>query len=168
MFDLGQANLHAYETPGHARHHHTLVLDDGQQRVCFCGDAAAMLIPEFDRFVVLPTPPPEFNLESWLASVDLLSQLRADIYLLTHFGRIADPQAHFLRVKEALQSHVDFIAERASRQMGIDQIIQEYQPWMRSTAAEAGVDRQTYDAHIQPHLIRMNVVGMMRYLEKKS
>lgn len=168
VFDLGNASLKAYETPGHARHHHALLLDDGHQRSCFTGDAAAMLIPAYERFILLPTPPPEFDLEAWLASLELLERIQAEAYFLTHFGEVEDPKAHFQWVREAILAHSSFIAERVQQQMSLDEIMQVYQPWFQSIANEAGVESQTYDANVHTYLIRMNVVGIMRYLDKKQ
>ena len=52
--------------------------------------------------------------------------------------------------------------------MSLDEIMQAYQPWFQSIANEAGVESQTYDANVHTYLIRMNVVGIMRYLDKKQ
>ena len=55
--------LRAVETPGHARHHHAWSIDTEQGAMCFTGDAAATFLPGTE-FISLPTPPPEFDLDT--------------------------------------------------------------------------------------------------------
>lgn len=81
--DLGDRFIQAIETPGHARHHHAL-LDDATGTL-FAGDALGVRLPEVG--IARPaTPPPEFNLEDSISSIERIRSLRPTTLWLTHFG----------------------------------------------------------------------------------
>src|ERR687891_701910 len=81
--DLGDRRLLAVDTPGHARHHHAFVYDS--TGIALCGDALGVRLP--DVGVVRPaTPPPEFNLELAIASIEKIRSVGATSLWLTHFG----------------------------------------------------------------------------------
>lgn len=94
---VGEFDIRAVATPGHASHHHVYSWDD----VLFGGDIAGVRIgsgPPIPPFV-----PPELHVESWLESIDKMRSLNATQLYLPHFGRAAgDIGAHF----DALEKHV--------------------------------------------------------------
>lgn len=81
--DLGGRTLRAVETPGHARHHHSLL--DEATGVLFAGDALGVRLP--DVGLNRPaTPPPEFDLGQAIASIERIRALGPESLWLTHFG----------------------------------------------------------------------------------
>ena len=54
--------LETFPTPGHASHHACYLAPDG---TLYAGDAAGVRIQP-DRYACPPTPPPEFDLDTWL------------------------------------------------------------------------------------------------------
>jgi glyoxylase-like metal-dependent hydrolase (beta-lactamase superfamily II) len=85
--------------PGHASHH--LAWLDLAEGDAYVGDMAGVRIPPGD-FTVAPTPPPEIDVEAWMASIDRIEDLGADRLRLTHFGVAADVGAQLERVRESL------------------------------------------------------------------
>jgi glyoxylase-like metal-dependent hydrolase (beta-lactamase superfamily II) len=85
--------------PGHASHH--LVWLDLAEGDAYVGDMAGVRIPPGD-FTVAPTPPPEIDVEAWMASIELIEGLGADRLRLTHFGVAEDVGAQLERVRESL------------------------------------------------------------------
>ena len=64
---MGDRRLAVLETPGHASHHVALV--DSRTGAVFTGDALGIHVPDLP--VLRPaTPPPEFDLERYVASID--------------------------------------------------------------------------------------------------
>lgn len=159
------AGLHftAIETPGHARHHHAYQLATDQQPICFTGDVAGMIIPGI-RFINLPTPPPEFDLELWMESIERLEQFRFKSLYLTHFGEIRTPVAHLTAVKQALRGHTEYV--RAKRRLGFNEqaIVESYAGWLRMQAKQAGASDEKLRKFVSENLLRMNVTGIVRYL----
>jgi glyoxylase-like metal-dependent hydrolase (beta-lactamase superfamily II) len=96
---LGDRSFAVRHTPGHAVHH-AAFLDEGTG-VAYAGDTAGIrsaLAP-----VALPvTPPPDFDLEAWLASLSLLEQWHPAQLFLTHFGLVDTPAPHLAAVRDGL------------------------------------------------------------------
>lgn len=94
---VGEFEIRAIATPGHASHHHVYSWDD----VLFGGDIAGVRIgngPPIPPFV-----PPELHVESWLESIEKMRALDAAQLYLPHFGRAAGHiSAHF----DSLEKHV--------------------------------------------------------------
>jgi glyoxylase-like metal-dependent hydrolase (beta-lactamase superfamily II) len=82
----------ALDTPGHASHHLAFLrAEDGW---AFPGDVAGVRLVR-DGPVLLPTPPPDVDLERWAASVDAVVRREPERLALPHFGVVEDP-ARFL------------------------------------------------------------------------
>lgn len=73
--------------PGHARHHMAL-LDEGEG-VLFAGDAVGV---QMGGGEIYPTiPPPEYDVDAALATLDVLEGLGASRMYVSHFGPAAEP-----------------------------------------------------------------------------
>lgn len=90
--------LECVPTPGHCSHHVAYLDESGN---LFAGDAAGVRIPPA-TYVSPPTPPPEFDLAAWYRSIDELEQRRPSRLALTHFGVVADPAEHLVRLRQRL------------------------------------------------------------------
>jgi glyoxylase-like metal-dependent hydrolase (beta-lactamase superfamily II) len=95
-------------TPGHASHHVSYLHE--QTGTAFVGDVAAVRIPGVD-LVVPPTPPPDIEIESWEASIDIVESWQPNRLALTHFGQIDDPLPHLAKVRERLREEAQLAKE---------------------------------------------------------
>ncbi len=87
---LGGTPFRVLHTPGHARHHLSLIDDRGD---AYVGDAAGIRLPGVPK--IRPAlPPPETDLEALDASLDRLRAETPARLLLTHFGAFDDVDAH--------------------------------------------------------------------------
>jgi len=94
--DLGGARYQVLHTPGHARHHLSLLDADGN---VFVGDAAGILLP--DVALIRPAlPPPETDLEAAAESCRRIAELQPERLLLTHFGAVQQVHDHLQQVVE--------------------------------------------------------------------
>ena len=170
VLTFGDIALKAIETPGHARHHHAFSMQTDEGPVCFAGDAAAMLVPGVPatHYVSLPTPPPEFDREAWLASLERLKNEHFTAMHLTHFGKVDQVQAHLEAVGQAVIAHSDFVIERAERGDDEQTILKAYSHWVREHAFAAGVTREQEPHFISRNLLSMNVTGILRYWSKRT
>ncbi|MCK5923317.1 MAG: MBL fold metallo-hydrolase, partial [Methylococcales bacterium] len=89
VIEIGDVTLTAWDTPGHAWHHHCYVIDD----IAFTGDVAAVKLPN-SHLISLPAPPPDFHRERWLESLDRVQAANFRRIYLTHFGAVDDVSAH--------------------------------------------------------------------------
>jgi len=95
-------------TPGHASHHVSYLHE--QSGTAFVGDVAAVKIPGVD-LIVPPTPPPDIDIETWIASIELVEGWKPERLALTHFGAIDDPLPHLALVKQRLREEEDLARE---------------------------------------------------------
>jgi glyoxylase-like metal-dependent hydrolase (beta-lactamase superfamily II) len=86
-------------TPGHASHHVSYRHRDSGW--VFPGDTAGVRVPP-GALLLAPTPPPEFDLEAWLASIDAIEAWEPQALAITHFGDYADVGEHLARMRAAL------------------------------------------------------------------
>jgi glyoxylase-like metal-dependent hydrolase (beta-lactamase superfamily II) len=88
-------------TPGHAGHHVAyLHADTGD---AYLGDVAGVRIPP-GELTVMPTPPPDIDLEAWRRSLDVIMAWRPSALCLTHFGRVEAVGEQLDRAAEALNT----------------------------------------------------------------
>lgn len=102
--------LQMLETPGHARHHHAVLVEDAG--LVIAGDAAGARMPGSGQHPVLP--PPETDIDAARASVSRLAALRPERVAVSHFGLLDDPEADLARADEQIAT----IAEAARRSAG--------------------------------------------------
>jgi glyoxylase-like metal-dependent hydrolase (beta-lactamase superfamily II) len=95
-------------TPGHASHH--VCYFDPDSGEAYTGDVAGVRTPPSD-FVLPPTPPPDIDIEKWLASVDVVAAWKPSALCLTHAGRFEDVDRHLDAIRERLRDHAQ-VAER--------------------------------------------------------
>jgi glyoxylase-like metal-dependent hydrolase (beta-lactamase superfamily II) len=92
--------------PGHASHH--VAYFDPDSGDAFVGDVGGVLIPPGDE-VWMPTPPPDIDVELWVASIAAVRELGPARLALTHFGAAGDPLAHL----DAAERELTRLAEAA-------------------------------------------------------
>ena len=74
-------------TPGHASHHVAYFHEDSGW--AFVGDVAGVRIPPVDH-TLMPTPPPDIDVEAWLDSLALVESWSPQAIAVTHFGAHED------------------------------------------------------------------------------
>jgi glyoxylase-like metal-dependent hydrolase (beta-lactamase superfamily II) len=92
--------------PGHARHHVCFL--DSASGDAYVGDVAGVRIPPAE-LTVMPTPPPDIDVEAWLASLDVVAAWSPERLHLTHFGAVDEPAEQLEAARETLRRY----AERA-------------------------------------------------------
>jgi glyoxylase-like metal-dependent hydrolase (beta-lactamase superfamily II) len=169
VLDVSGVRFRAIETPGHALHHHAYALEIDHEKVCFGGDAAGFSAPAVNRdFISVPTPPPEFDLDAWLTTIDRLRAERFDALYLTHFGRVDDADAHLARLREIIPQHAEFVRQRVQNDMPREAILREYVEWNRRDAMRAGLSERDCARYVSRNLLTMNVDGLLRYWRKRA
>lgn len=89
---LGKRTLEFIDTPGHARHHHSVV--DLDYRDIYSGDTFGISYREFDTakgpFIMPTTTPVQFDPEALHESINRLMDYRPQRVILMHFGPVQD------------------------------------------------------------------------------
>ena len=160
--EAGGLKFIAFDTPGHARHHILFRLDDA----AFTGDLAGIRLNGRSH-LRLPTPPPEFDRDEWLAS---LKRVRAEKFTrlyLTHFGPVNDVEAHWQNVESLVVDWSDFIRAEMAKGCERDKIVARFAERENARLAADGLpaaDRALY-ASVGP--FGMSADGMIRYWKKR-
>ena len=138
-----------FPSPGHASHHVCYV--DGD-RTLYAGDAAGVRIQP-SRFVLPPTPPPEFDLEAWESTLDELERRGAARLALIHFGIADEPREHLAELRRRLRAWTALVGDGASKE--------EFEA---SATKELGEDAPPYE---QAMPLWQSYAGLARYWEKR-
>jgi glyoxylase-like metal-dependent hydrolase (beta-lactamase superfamily II) len=125
--------LDCFPTPGHASHHVSYLDRDG---TLYAGDAAGVRIQP-GRAVLPPTPPPEFDLESWQRTIEDLERRDPERLALIHFGVVDDPQSHLAELRLELYDWADFVRGGASQD--------EFVAYVRAELADSGERLEDWD-----------------------
>ena len=101
-----------FPSPGHASHH-VVYIDAGG--TAYCGDAAGVRIQPHE-YVLPPTPPPEFDLDEWLRTIDELERRDPQELALIHFGVARNPKDHLEQLRRRLEEWTSIVAGGASQE----------------------------------------------------
>jgi glyoxylase-like metal-dependent hydrolase (beta-lactamase superfamily II) len=143
--------LECFPSPGHARHHVCYVAGDGT--TLYAGDAAGVRIPP-SGYVMPPTPPPEFDLEAWEATLDEIGRRAPERLALIHFDVVSEPAPHLAELRRRLRAWATIVERGASEEEFV---------------AEAGRDvdaaeRPAYDSAVP---LWQSYAGLKRYWDKR-
>jgi glyoxylase-like metal-dependent hydrolase (beta-lactamase superfamily II) len=141
--------LECFPSPGHASHHVCYVDADG---TLYAGDAAGVRIQP-SRFVLPPTPPPEFDLEAWQSTLDEIENGDPERLALIHFGVAEDPREHLAQLRKRLRSWTALVGQGA-----------EQEEFERAATAELGDDAPPYE---QAMPLWQSYAGLRRYWDKR-
>ena len=110
------------------------------------------------EFTVVPTPPPEIDVEAWLESIDRIEAVAPQRLRLTHFGLTEDPAAQLERARESLV----LLSERARED--------DRQRYLAAIEAEirGSADPSTAESMLQAVPPEETWVGLERYWRKRA
>jgi glyoxylase-like metal-dependent hydrolase (beta-lactamase superfamily II) len=150
VVDARVIGLECFPSPGHASHHVCYLDGDG---TLYAGDAAGVrILPS--SFVLPPTPPPEVDLEAWIATLDEIESRSPERLALIHFGVAEDPQRHLGELRERLGDWSERVRDGASEEQ-----------FEELAAADLGADREAYQ---QAMPFWQSYAGLKRYWEKRA
>ncbi|MBP6183450.1 MAG: MBL fold metallo-hydrolase [Saprospiraceae bacterium] len=159
VISIGEKTFVAHHTPGHAIHHIAWQLDE----VLFTGDVAGICIG--DGLVSPPCPPPEFDLESWKHTIQLMRELPVEELVLTHFGPVKNKRNHLQMLEAALEQWVNFFT-RQEVQVDLPTLTDQFITYIHQDFYEKGMDSIHRDQYDKANPPWMSVVGITRYLQK--
>ena len=152
--------LTSVDSPGHAKHH--LALHDSVSGVLFAGDAVGVRLP--DAGVLRPsTPPPDFDLDLALHSLDRFVERRPSGLALAHYGLLPDPAEVLAEAAATLRRWAD-VAEAAWRRG--DDIASALEAAF--SADLAGVDPSHRQKLETLNGVHSNAAGFRRWLDTRA
>ncbi|CAG0984918.1 Hydroxyacylglutathione hydrolase GloC [Anaerolineae bacterium] len=155
--------LRALDTPGHARHHHAYL--DENSGLLFTGDVGGVRMPGV-RYVRPPTPPPELDIEAWVASIAKLRATNATGLCPTHFGLFrGNLDWHWTDLERRLIHWGQIVREELERGTMDTALLNRMKAQIESEMEKLGVDIASYDVAASYESI---VSGYVRYWTKKN
>ena len=161
---LGGRRFEVLHTPGHAVHHVSYF--DVADRTAYIGDTGGLRLPVLP--VTLPvTPPPDFNLEAWLASLDRIEAWAPRRLFSTHFGFDDDPITHFADLRRGLRDWAETARTLLAQDLPDGVRAERFSDYVAARLAD----------HAEPAAIRSlaefsdlrtNYNGLARYWRKKA
>jgi glyoxylase-like metal-dependent hydrolase (beta-lactamase superfamily II) len=164
--DLGGGRrLDSHYSPGHAKHHVGLV--DSDTGDLYVGDAAGVYLP--DTGDVRPaTPPPDFDVETALASLRKFAALRPSRLMFSHYGPVAQVCETLDRSAEEITVWVEETRQARAAGLDLDHAVAMVRDRTRDryAAASPDADPALADRFERVSSARGNVEGIMHWLDK--
>ncbi|REF01195.1 MBL fold metallo-hydrolase [Thermomonospora umbrina] len=166
--DLGGGRrLHSHHSPGHAKHHVGLL--DSLTGDLYVGDAAGIYIPK-TADVRPATPPPDFDLDTALASLDKFQALRAQRLLFAHYGPVDAVSDTLERSAEELRIWVDAVRDARDQGLDLDHAVAAVQERTlgRYKAYGPDADPELAEKYEMLNGAASNVAGIIHSLDKHA
>ncbi|HEX6400563.1 MAG TPA: MBL fold metallo-hydrolase [Actinomycetota bacterium] len=168
VIDMGDRSLAALDTPGHASHHVALV--DSRTGAVFTGDALGIHVPDLP--VLRPaTPPPEFDLERYIDSIERIRRAARSVLLFAHFGPLDEVDATCDLAIRRVRHWAGVVEEGVRAGNDPDELVARLESAALAdieTGAEATLDLEQLEDRLRLlSSIRMNAQGLARYWEKR-
>ena len=153
-------SLTTVDSPGHAKHH--LALHDSESGILFAGDAVGVRLP--DAGVLRPsTPPPDFDLDQALRSIERFAERRPSGIALAHYGLVPDPSTVLDEAADTLRRWA-VVAEQAWLD-GRDIAAALEDAFAADIAGVDGAQREKLDTLNGVH---SNAAGFRRWLDSRA
>lgn len=154
-------SFQAFDTPGHAEHHHVYLLED----TLFSGDIGGVRLAG-TRHIRLPMPPPEFNLEKWKKSLERIKQLKFTRIAPTHFGLFNDVDWHLAALERGIEEINAWMEAVMPGDPPVEEINRQLSDLYHQRAASAGVPAEQLQGYESANPSWMSGYGIQRYWRK--
>jgi glyoxylase-like metal-dependent hydrolase (beta-lactamase superfamily II) len=163
--EVGRRTLLALDTPGHAGHH--LAFHEPEAGLLFTGDVAGVRLPG-STYVRPPTPPPDFEPESWRASIGKLRGAAARMLLPTHFGGFPDADRHLDELQARLDEWTDWARSGRATAAHCDAFAAELRRRGDAGIREAGGGEEQVRRYEMAVPYGMMADGILRWLSRSG
>jgi glyoxylase-like metal-dependent hydrolase (beta-lactamase superfamily II) len=156
----GGVTLRAIWTPGHAPHHLSYLQEE--TGALFTGDAVGVFSPAAP--VLIPTsPPPSFNMDKAVASLERLRGLSPTQLLTPHFGLLRNAKERIGQNISALIDWRNKFDKLISARESIDEIVAVFTNEVGQTAGGSSASLPEFIRTT----VRVSVLGFLAYKEWK-
>ena len=165
VIELGGRSLLVLDAPGHAKHQ--VALADSRSGAVFTGDALGIHPP--DVSVLRPaTPPPDYDLEQAVATIERIrGRARDTMVLFAHFGPVHEVDRICDLAVERFRRWTETVRVAMDSTDDLDEIVAVLERLAQQdveTGSQAELDMQRMETLSS---IRMNAMGIVRYWTKR-
>ena len=159
---VGDVEIKAWDTPGHARHHHAFSIGD----VCFTGDVAGVRLQN-SRYISVAAAPPQFDADEYVRSVGRLLGAGFGRLYLTHFGEVRDVQDHLTSYAARILQVSACVRTSIENSESEDETRARFQQTEHSIAKQSGVSDELWSVFELANSTAMCAGGIRLYWQKK-
>jgi glyoxylase-like metal-dependent hydrolase (beta-lactamase superfamily II) len=164
--DLGDGRqLRTFHNPGHASHHVGLV--DSLTGDLYTGDAAGVFVPQTAE-VRPATPPPDFDLDLALDSLQRMADCEPTRLLFSHYGPVAEVGAVLDSSEAELHYWVETVREARQQSPDLDHAVALVRERDRARHPDFYADAALVEKFEELSSIRAQVVGINRWLDQQE
>ncbi|HEY51221.1 MAG TPA: MBL fold metallo-hydrolase [Dehalococcoidia bacterium] len=164
VFQLGgKQSLRILHMPGHAPHQ--LCILESQNNGLFSGDAAGILVAD-GRVLMPATPPPAFDLELSLSSLEELGKLKASAIYFAHFGA-TDKVRECIKVAMNKLKAWNMLISQAFNEGGFEFAFKKIKAQLYSELEPAKGSEALYQ-YLADGIVAMNVTGLLKYYQDRK
>lgn len=164
--DLGAGRkLDTFHNPGHASHHIALI--DSQTGDLYTGDAAGVYIPETGD-IRPATPPPDFDFELALQSLQAMQSVGPDRLLFSHFGPTNEIERVFENSLTQLHYWVEWVKQAHHEGMDFDHALLMVLAKDREVNADFFANTEVSNKFEHLSSSEAQVSGIWHWLEKQN
>ena len=162
-------DLDVLYTPGHASHHVALV--DSETGAVFIGDALGIHVPDLP--VLRPaTPPPDFDVDLAIDSIERIRSRARSVLLFAHFGPIEEVDRTCDLAERRVQGWAEAVRDALETTEDLEEVVERLVKESArdiETGAESTLDVDRLERRLELlSSIRMNAMGLMRYWKKRG
>ena len=161
MIEIEGLCFRPFDTPGHANHHFSFCFEN----VLFTGDIGGVRLA-WQRYLELPMPPPELDIEKWRLSLERLGKEDFLYIAPTHFGIYSDPDWHLAAIARALNDVESWMEKTMPPGPEIEELTPMYIAWSRQRALSQGVEPAILETYQAANPSFMSAAGIQRYWRK--
>lgn len=159
QLNLGSKTLVIIHSPGHAPHQVSVSIEG--TGILVTADSVGIIYP--DVGVMIPTtPPPSFDPDTLISTLNKLRQNLIKQLLIPHFGVRTDYEDVFEKTKEKVRGWVRGVEKMEKEGLAIEKIQQEME---KNIMAEAGLADLPIYASLS---IRTSILGILNYIKRRS
>jgi glyoxylase-like metal-dependent hydrolase (beta-lactamase superfamily II) len=158
-FRLGDTEVTAIYTPGHAVHH----LAYHMGRDLFVGDVGGIRL-ESRQSPRPPTPPPDIDLPAWAVSIGQLRTVQAELLHLTHFGSYPQVHTYWDALERNMAADAEVVRQGLEAGHDLPAVTDEFTEALRLALAAEGPELPDRFALACPPW--MSVQGLARYWKR--
>jgi Zn-dependent hydrolases, including glyoxylases len=154
--NLGDINLLCIYSPGHAPHQITVLIRE--LGMLATADSVGVIYPDLN--IMIPTtPPPSFDANLAIDTLEKLAKLQPKTLLIPHFGIRNDVEDVFNNTKIKIKEWIDLIKYFKGQGLNAESIFLEI---IKKISKELSKELPIYTKE----LIRVSVLGILKYLER--
>ena len=150
------------DAPGHASHE--LCIYESRNNGLFIGDTIGIFVAE-NETLLLVTPPPSFDVELYLNTLERLMMLKATAIYFAHFGVSNKVQEILQLAMDQLQAW-DKIVTKAVREGGFDSAAEKMKAQFYLELEPIRKMESLYK-YFTENIVPLNVAGYMKYYQER-